>query len=254
MTVDPYNTPKPRRRAGRPPAALVAAPSWPSRTANTPAGAHRPPCCAAGPAGTSSATPLARLRRRRSAISRSIIATSTRALRPIRCSTPSSRRACWNRLGTRADSSTTGGPRGRGDNRGFGRRESLEPLQDVGIHGVAVDIHRNRVATPRQHLQLHGLAPDQPASDLVGAAWIDGPVPLAMQDEHRRADFRKLVPDHRAQTAKLVDARRRAQSLAVQLLDGAGMPQVDVIAGAMPAHHPLDDGKQRWYRPTQPDG
>ena len=77
--------------------------------------------------------------------------------------------------------------------------------------------------------------------DLASAPWIDGPIALAVQDKHRCANLRELVAHDRAEAAKLVDAAGGTHAVAVQLLDGVGIPEVDVVTGVVPANDALDD-------------
>ncbi len=92
------------------------------------------------------------------------------------------------------------------------------------------------MAAAWQHAQLHRLAADESLRDLSRAARIDRSVALTVQDEHGSANLGELVANDRAEAPQLVDAPRRADPVAVQLLDGVGIPEVDVVAGAVPAH------------------
>ena len=131
--------------------------------------------------------------------------------------------------------------------------KSLEPLQDVRVDNLAIHVNGDRMATAWQHPQLHRLAVDEPLRNLCRTTRIDRPVALAVQDEHRRANLGELVADDRTHSAQLVDAPRRAYAIAVQLLDGVRMPEVDVAAGVVPAHDSSEDREQRWEQTRQPD-
>ena len=97
------------------------------------------------------------------------------------------------------------------------------------------------------------IAVDQALRDLPGTARIDGPVALAVQDKDGCAYLGELVADHRTDAAELVDASRRPYPVAVQFLDGTGIPEIDVVTRVMPAHHPAQQRQERWQRPAQPD-
>src|ERR1019366_1913326 len=209
---------------------------------------RRPPSSAVLRAAMSSVTRPVKPPKHRSGTPRSVIATSTKARRRIRSSTRSWPRDCWNPPAIPADSLSRGG------SRTHRRCEALEPLQDLGIDAVAVDVNGDRMAASRQQLELHVRAAHQPSRDLARTPRVAGSVTFAVDDEHRSADLGKLIANHGAQPAELVDAPCGADAVTVQLLDRLGMPEIDIVSGTVPAHHALEQREQRRKRPAEPDG
>ena len=202
-------------------------------------------------AATSFATQRARRRRPRSATRRSVIATSTPVLSRTRCSTRDRGTTPGIHARLRAELNRPA-VAARAVARSGAKRSNHCRMS--ALTAVAIDVDGDRMTAARQHLQLHRLAADEAPRDLashIADRW-SGRARRAGPSTGARISASSLrTTAQRRRSSSMLRVGRDA--VAVQLLDGAGMPEIDVVTGVMPADHALDHRQQRRQRPAQPD-
>ncbi len=129
---------------------------------------------------------------------------------------------------------------------------ALEPCKHRGVDRLAVDVDTHAMSAAWERAAHHLAAAHEPLLDLGGIGGRDGAVPAAVEHEHRRADRRQLIAHVLEQAGELVDRAHRTQAVRVQLVDGLEVVEVDVIAGAVPAHHTAGDRDGPGREPRDP--